>query len=385
MARDSETHREALEEARRSASERESALEAELQTKQQKCEALEGSLTSAREDAEAKAVEREQEGRRAEASQNDLRARGDAAVERAEAAEGVAKSLEAEGEALRKQISELENKQSETEARANAAEDNVQRLEAEGARASAAAEDELANLRRQLDDAHGEGRRLEASLREEQEAAQRAAAERREAQRAAEEKQAAADEKQAREKQQMAEQMAMAQEELLCRQVDSAQAAFERQRLSGALEESRRALRNSFGVVRPAVASADSAARISRLEALLAEEKRKGEDQARALERTQQQSRELASSQTAGSDARVLEAERRCASMEADLRKAQAAQSEAEERVKLSLEEISSLRRESTMEQAQLRGALDQLRSMLKVQTTHPNGGGGYPSPLGTM
>lgn len=85
--------------------------------------------------------------------------------------------------------------------------------------------------------------------------------------------------------QQLRETVAMAAEEALCRQVDG---AMQRQRLSGALEESRRALRNSLGLVGPTLASADQAAKVARLEAQVAELQRRIDDQARELGRKAQ-------------------------------------------------------------------------------------------------
>jgi len=148
----------------------------------------------------------------------------------------------------------------------------------------------------------------------------------------------------------------MAQEETLCRQVD---ASLERQRLTGALDESRRALRNSLtlGLVGPAAAaaSADKAAKTARLEAQVSELGRKCEDLTAELERERRRG--------AGLEAAQLEA-------------ALGAQREAEARRLAAERETEAVREEAELETTKLRGALEQLRSMLKAQ-------GGVPPPLG--
>merc|ERR1719499_378200 len=86
----------------------------------------------------------------------------------------------------------------------------------------------------------------------------------------------------------MQERLGMAAEELCTRQIGF---ALDKQRLSGALEESRRTLRNSLGVPSP-MAAVDSV-RIAGLESQLAEERRKSIEQAVALQRAERRCTQL--------------------------------------------------------------------------------------------
>merc|ERR1711870_141940 len=86
---------------------------------------------------------------------------------------------------------------------------------------------------------------------------------------------------------QLQERTAMAAEGLSTRQVDF---ALERQRLNGALEESRRTLRKSLGV--PNVAPVDTV-RLQSLETQLSEERRKNIESVVALQRAERKVNQL--------------------------------------------------------------------------------------------
>lgn len=172
---------------------------------------------------------------------------------------------------------------------------------------------------------------------------------------------------------QMGERLSMSVEELFTRQVDF---ALEKNRISGALEESRRTLRNSLGVPNP-VAAVDSV-RISSLEVQLSEERRKNIEQVVALQRAERKCTQLDEKQKSLEEQRSnavhgqREAERKVATLEEDLRKASMEQTrleaksrELDERTKMSTAEIGTVKYSASYEVQKLRGALDELRHCL--------------------
>merc|ERR1712217_382660 len=175
---------------------------------------------------------------------------------------------------------------------------------------------------------------------------------------------------------QLQERTAMAAEELSTRQVDF---ALERQRLNGALEESRRTLRNSLGV--PNVAPVDTV-RLQSLETQLSEERRKNIESVVAQQRAERKVHQLEerikkNEENRGESAQTArDAERRCQRLTEDLRKKEDAQQKLEQRSQetretaaMSAAEIYTVKYESKYECAKLRGALDELRFMLKMQS----------------
>jgi len=177
-------------------------------------------------------------------------------------------------------------------------------------------------------------------------------------------------------RQQFSERLGMGAEELFTRQVEF---ALEKQRLSGALEESRRTLRNSLGVPNPA-AAIDSV-RISGMEQQLAEERRKSIEQVVALQRTERRCAQLEEAQRRGEEQRQAavrnsrEVERKCVGLSEDLRKAtiklgnsDQRHEEVRERAAMTAAEMQTVRYEGKYEAAKLRGALDELRYMIKMQ-----------------
>merc|ERR1712217_730495 len=175
---------------------------------------------------------------------------------------------------------------------------------------------------------------------------------------------------------QLQERSVMSAEELSTRQVEF---ALERQRLNGALEESRRTLRNSLGV--PNVAPVDSV-RLQSLEQQMGEERRKNIETVVALQRAERKGNQLEekhkrSEENKGESAQnVREAERRVQRLTEDLRKKAELQTKIEQRSEEAREtagmaaaETATVKYESKYECAKLRGALDELRFMLKMQS----------------
>jgi hypothetical protein len=174
--------------------------------------------------------------------------------------------------------------------------------------------------------------------------------------------------------QQNAERLGMAAEELFTRQVEF---ALEKQRLSGALEESRRTLRNSL--ITPNPSTALDTVRVQNLEKQLAEERRKSIEQAVALQRSERKCTQLEASNTRSEEHRQAaiqnsrDAERRCVTLSEDLRKAQLKQTltdqkceENRERASMGAAEIQTVKYLSKYETAKLRGHLEELRYMIK-------------------
>merc|ERR1719464_221437 len=125
----------------------------------------------------------------------------------------------------------------------------------------------------------------------------------------------------------------MSSEEFFTRQVAF---TLEKQRLSGALEESRRTLRNSLGVPNP-VAAVDSV-RIAGLEQQLSEERRKSIEQVVALQRAERKVGHLEDTQRRTEEQRcdavqqAREFERKCVVKTEDLRKAQLRQAASDQK-----------------------------------------------------
>merc|ERR550537_686805 len=140
----------------------------------------------------------------------------------------------------------------------------------------------------------------------------------------------------------MMERLAMAAEEMSARQVDF---TLERQRLSGALEESRRTLRNSLGVPNPG-AAVDSV-RLQGPEQQLSEERRKAIEQAVTLQRTERKLAQLEVSNKRGEDQRLdavsrsREAERRLVTLSEDLRKTKVRETNADNQAREAREQAS--------------------------------------------
>lgn len=174
---------------------------------------------------------------------------------------------------------------------------------------------------------------------------------------------------------QLMERASMSSEELFTRQVEF---VLEKQRLSGALEESRRTLRHNLGV--PTAASTVDTMRISGLEKHLAEERRKSIEQAVALQRAERRCNQLEEAQKRGEEQRsaavqqARDAERRCLVFAEDLRKSQLQRvasdqkrEETRERAAMAAAENHTIRFEAGYDSAKLRGALDELRFMIKM------------------
>jgi len=185
----------------------------------------------------------------------------------------------------------------------------------------------------------------------------------------------------------MQERLGMAAEELFTRQINF---ALDKQRLSGALEESRRTLRNSLGVPNP-IATVDSA-RVQGLEQQLSELRRKSIEQVVALQRAERRCNQLEATQKRTEEQRSnaaqqsREADRKLVGLNEEIRKAKAKVEsqqndleESRERGAMASAELGTQRYESKYEAAKLRGALDELRYMLKMQEAEGGGRGGYP------
>lgn len=283
-------------------------------------EAAEHSLLNARKDAEDKLLTKEQDSRRTE---QELRANLESWREKAEEAEAQLTQSREQVEAQRVRMDgiDVQRREVETNLRSEAAstETKLQRLQAEMQRAQITIEDgkavlaqqhaamttKISNLERQLEQETNNSKCLLLA------------------------KQAAENEleRQADNQRQQRERLTMSSEEFFTRQVAF---TLEKQRLSGALEESRRTLRNSLGVPNP-VAAVDSV-RLSGLEQQLSEERRKSIEQVVALQRADRRCNQLEEAykriEVQRSDAvqQAREADRRCTAVTEELRKAQVRQ-----------------------------------------------------------
>merc|ERR1719217_255117 len=172
---------------------------------------------------------------------------------------------------------------------------------------------------------------------------------------------------------QLNERLGMAAEELFTRQVEF---ALEKQRLSGALEESRRTLRNSLAV--PTSTTAIDTVRITGLEQQLAEERRKSIEQAVALQRAERKCTQLEDANKRSEEhrstavANARDAERRSVALAEELRKSQLDRTKADqqfnevrERGAMSKAEIYTVKYNSTLETARMRGINQELRLMM--------------------
>eukprot|EP00928_Gymnodinium_smaydae_P016722 TRINITY_DN16320_c0_g1_i1.p1 TRINITY_DN16320_c0_g1~~TRINITY_DN16320_c0_g1_i1.p1 ORF type:complete len:1135 (-),score=386.87 TRINITY_DN16320_c0_g1_i1:374-3778(-) len=329
----------------------------------------ERALTTHKQDAEQKHAELQSERRR---SEQDLKAQVESWRSTAERAQ---QELDQALERLRtqkEQAEALDAKRRETEStlRGDVAtvEARLRRIEGEATRAQGAADEAKASLAQQQASLTAKISALERQLEQER----RAASEHLSAKESAE-KQVATN---ADGYKQLKERCAMAAEELSARQVKF---TLDRQRLSGALEESRRTLRSTLGVPNPG-AAVDSV-RLHGLEQQLAEERRKAIEKVVALQRAERRVAQLEDAQrrndSAHSDAasRARESERRLDTLTEELRRAQVKQQasdqralESREQALMAVAEMGTIRYESKYEAVRLRGALDELRYMIKMQ-----------------
>uniref|UniRef100_A0A7S4R5X6 Uncharacterized protein n=1 Tax=Alexandrium monilatum TaxID=311494 RepID=A0A7S4R5X6_9DINO len=355
-----------------------------LNKEREQREAAERSLGVLRKDSEQNVLRLEQERRR---SEQELQSSVDTWKSKAEELEHQIGQGREQLEAHRTRFDELDNQKREAEAtlrnEAASAKLSIQRLEAEAQRKETALEEAKATLAQQQASASARITSLERQLESETAHVKKLQAA----------KEAAEKDSQGRAQgsAQMMERLGMAAEELFTRQIEF---ALDKQRLSGALEESRRTLRNSLGVPNP-VAAVDSV-RISGLEQQLSEERRKSIEQMVALQRAERKCHQLEESHKRSEEQRLdavqqsREAERRCVVLTEDLRKANIKQNaldvrcdETRERAAMSAAEIGTIRYESKYESAKLRGALDELRYMLKMQEGSPTNRG-YPIRRGS-
>eukprot|EP00927_Polykrikos_kofoidii_P066542 TRINITY_DN62121_c0_g1_i1.p1 TRINITY_DN62121_c0_g1~~TRINITY_DN62121_c0_g1_i1.p1 ORF type:complete len:1139 (+),score=294.47 TRINITY_DN62121_c0_g1_i1:76-3492(+) len=172
----------------------------------------------------------------------------------------------------------------------------------------------------------------------------------------------------------MRERLVMSAEELAARQVEF---MLHRQRLSGSLEESRRTLRASLGVPTTVV----DTTRIQGLETQLKEERRKAIEQAVALQRAERKSTQAEDSLKRSEDQRLdaatraRDAERRAIALTEDVRKGRVKQAateqqlnETRESVEMAAAEMGTIKYENMYEIVRLRGSLDELRYMIRMQ-----------------
>lgn len=348
-----------------------------IQKEQQRRADAEQSLLTERQDAEHLATQKEHEHKR---SQQQLQEQVDTWRDKAEEAQVQLGQHKEQADVQRARAEDLDAQRREMEAQLRGevatAEARLRRVEAEAQRAQSLVEETKATLAQQSASATAKVTSLQQNLDTERGKAESALVSKETAEQELE--------SQAAGRQQMAERLGMAAEELFTRQVDF---ALEKQRLSGALEESRRTLRNSLGVPNP-VAAVDSV-RIVGLETQLAEERRKSIQQAVVLQRVERRCSQLEDAQKRSEDQRgdavqrAREAERQRAVLSEEVRKAQLQQStleshavEARERAAMSTAELGTFRYESKYEFAKLRGALDELRFMLRMQDGAVGGSG---------
>jgi len=139
------------------------------------------------------------------------------------------------------------------------------------------------------------------------------------------------------------------------------------------------------------IATVDSA-RVQGLETQLSELRRKSIEQVVALQRAERRCNQLEATQKRTEEQRSnaaqqsREADRKVVTLNEAVRKANAKvdsqhqeNEESRERGAMSAAELGTQRYESKYEAAKLRGALDELRYMLKMQEAEGGGRGGYP------
>jgi len=347
-------------------SEKVQRLDDVLAKEKERSKAAEKALAVCQQEAEGALRAREQELAR---SNQDLKASVDSWREKAEEYQVLLAQKEEQVKSIRTRVDDLDGQRRDMESNLRgevaAAEAKIRRLEVDVQKAQAAAHESKADAAHERSTMMARVSGLERQLEQEERAS-------RDIKSAKEAAESLAGKKGDAEKQ-LNERLGMAAEELFSRQVD---AALEVQRLRGSLEESRRSLRNSMA---SPVAVADGI-RVQGLEQQLAEERRKSIEQAVAVQRAERRCKQLEETQTQSeaqrSDAvqRAREAERKVAVLEEDLRKSQLRQSaldtkcsEVRETAAMAAAEMSTVQYESKYESSKLRGALDELRYMLKL------------------
>eukprot|EP00929_Paragymnodinium_shiwhaense_P049248 TRINITY_DN24854_c0_g1_i1.p1 TRINITY_DN24854_c0_g1~~TRINITY_DN24854_c0_g1_i1.p1 ORF type:complete len:1136 (+),score=522.08 TRINITY_DN24854_c0_g1_i1:114-3521(+) len=274
-------------------------------------------------------------------------------------------------ESLRSQLEGTDVQRRETEANLRGenatSEARLRRLEAEAQRANASVEEGKAILAQTQAGHLSKLTELQRDLEKHKRSATDAEAARESAEKEVQ--------KTADNRREMMERLAMSAEELA---QNKAEFMLQRQKLSGSLEESRRTLRASLGAPNPAFATAD-AARLQAVEQQLTEERRKAIQNTVALQRAERKLAQLEDSSKRAEDARsdavtrARDAERRCttATQELDKFKRQgttdsAKANENREQAQMAIAEMATIRYESKYEVMRLRGALDELRKMMR-------------------
>jgi len=343
-------------------------------------DSLERNLSSHKDEHETVTLQYEADKRRVE---QELRSNLDSWRHKAEDLEVQLGNAKEQVDSIRRQMDELDaqKRQSETQLRGEVATNKarITRLEADGARKDSTLEDAKAKLAQQQSQSNVKIAGLERQLEKEFMNYKNLVLA----------KEAVEKDLQSRSQgsSSMGERLGMAAEELFTRQINF---ALDKQRLSGALEESRRTLRNSLGVPNP-IATVDSA-RVQGLETQLSELRRKSIEQVVALQRAERRCNQLEATQKRTEEQRSnaaqqsREADRKVVTLNEAVRKANAKvdsqhqeNEESRERGAMSAAELGTQRYESKYEAAKLRGALDELRYMLKMQEAEGGGRGGYP------
>mmetsp|Transcript_61095 Transcript_61095/g.177091 ORF Transcript_61095/g.177091 Transcript_61095/m.177091 type:complete len:1146 (+) Transcript_61095:118-3555(+) len=344
-------------------------LDALIKREQEAREAAERALAAERENVEQRAAQLVQERKQAELG---LQSSLDSWRDKAEEAQAQLALFRDQAEAQRARADDVDAQRRETEAQLRGevatVEARLRRVEAEAQRAQVAVEDGKAALAAQKAEASAKIAALQQQL-----AAELADGKDARIGREAAEKELA---RQSEERRQMMERLRMASEELTLRQSEF---ALDKQRLSGALEESRRTLRNSLGVAAPV--SAVDTGRIAALEQQLADERRRSVEQAVALQRAERRGAQFEDSnrrseeQRAEAAQRAREAERQRALVSEELRTLQreqeklaSAAAQGRERAAMAAAELDTARHDAKYELAKTRGALDELRHMLRMQ-----------------
>jgi len=275
-------------------------------------------------------------------------------------------------EAHKSRVEETDNQRREVEAQLRGeiatCEARLRRLEAEAQRSQSAVEDGKVALAQQQAMMTAKIQKLERELEDKSKAAKQS--------HVAKELAEGEVQKHSDTRSQLQERLGMAAEELFTRQVTF---ALEKQRLSGALEESRRTLRNTLGG--PSQTQTVDTVRVTGLQQQLAEERRKAIEQAVALQRAERKSNSADQASRRSEEQRdkatqqAREAERRCVGLSEDLRKSQVKLKQADERNNETRErgamtaaEMYTVRYEAKYESAKLRGALEELRFMIKLR-----------------
>lgn len=333
-------------------------------------QSTEETLGNARNDSESKSQESLNLRRKMEQELLELRSSGDTWKDKADDLGLKLQSTKEQLEAQKARTDEIDSQRREIESKLRGdlatSEARLRRVEQESQRATAAVEEGRATLAETQATMTARITSLEQELAQNKKDAQTAASARELAQKDLQ--------SQTDSHRQNAERLGMAAEELFTRQVEF---ALEKQRLSGALEESRRTLRNSL--ITPNPSTAIDTVRVQTLEKQLAEERRKSIEQAVALQRSDRKCTQLEDSNKRSEEHRQAaiqnsrDAERRCVTLAEDLRKAQLKQNltdqkceETRERASMGAAEIQTVKYLSKYECAKLRGHLEELRYMIK-------------------